>query len=258
MRRRHHRLVSSRHCRTCSLGEEDFLHPNASAFSSPSQPCSPCTSRAKATVWRWPALFLGTTLLRTLSKSSIIAFVAALGFACSRTQLCPAPLRSGSPSPPSLILASLWGLLDAYLNTYTETTNPETLTGRTIIWAISLEYRHQKTLLGHGFYSYRFVVPPSATSKPNKPTTNSSSSSSPSEPSASSSSSALLGLLPPDSPRSPVNLKTLAAELLLFALVRGLTDTQNFDLSFPLWLMTMLSILLAATPPPPDASIQAD
>ena len=41
-------------------------------------------------------------------------------------------------------------------------------------------------------------------------------------------------------------LKTLAAALLLFALIRGLTDTQNFDLSFPLWLMTMLSILPAS------------
>jgi hypothetical protein len=28
--------------------------------------------------------------------------------------------------------------------------------------------------------------------------------------------------------------------------IRGLTDAQNFDLSFPLWLMTMLSILFAA------------
>jgi heme A synthase len=44
----------------------------------------------------------------------------------------------------------------------------------------------------------------------------------------------------------PSHLKTLAASLLLFALIRGLTDTQNFDLSFPLWLMTMLSILFAA------------
>ena len=44
----------------------------------------------------------------------------------------------------------------------------------------------------------------------------------------------------------PGHLKTLTASLLLFALIRGLTDAQHFDLTFPLWLMAMLSILFAA------------
>jgi exopolysaccharide production protein ExoQ len=53
-------------------------------------------------------------------------------------------------------------------------------------------------------------------------------------------------------PRS--HLKNLTASLLIFALVRGLTDTQTFDLSFPLWLMTMLSILLAVPSDQPEQS----
>jgi hypothetical protein len=32
--------------------------------------------------------------------------------------------------------------------------------------------------------------------------------------------------------------------LLLFVLVRGLTDTEPFDLSLPLWAIVMISILI--------------
>jgi hypothetical protein len=32
---------------------------------------------------------------------------------------------------------------------------------------------------------------------------------------------------------------------LLFILVRGLADTENFDLSFPLWAITLTSLTLA-------------
>ena len=40
-------------------------------------------------------------------------------------------------------------------------------------------------------------------------------------------------------------LAKLGIALLLFALVRGLVDTERFDLSFPLWLMSALSLSVA-------------
>jgi O-antigen ligase len=38
-------------------------------------------------------------------------------------------------------------------------------------------------------------------------------------------------------------LKTLFLGLIVFILVRGLGDTERFDLSFPLWSMALLSLM---------------
>ena len=229
------------------LGEEDFLHPNALGFLFSIATLLAGHLARKSTVWVWPALFLGATLLRTLSKSAIIAFVAAFGFALIKDSTLSRKVKTWIGIAAALILTSLWGLLEAYFTTYTEGAGPETLTGRTLIWALSLEYAVKKPLLGNGFYSYRFVVPPIGKFE------------------AQQAHDELLqqffsfgavgGLLTialywiffrQIRRANPSHLKTLAASLFLFALIRGLTDTQNFDLSFPLWLMTMLSILFAA------------
>src|SRR6202021_388902 len=47
-----------------------------------------------------------------------------------------------------------------YLDTYTESTDPSTLTGRTIIWATTYEFALKKPLFGYGFYPYPFIIPP--------------------------------------------------------------------------------------------------
>jgi hypothetical protein len=229
------------------LGDEDFLHPNAlgSLFSIATLLAFHLARKTDA--WTWPALFLGATLLRTLSKSSVIAFVAAFGFTLIRDSTLSRKVKALIGVAAGLILASLWGLLEAYVTTYSEGTGPETLTGRTLIWAVSLEYAIKKPLLGNGFYSYRFIVPPFGTFE------------------AQQAHDELLQqffsfgavgafltvgiywIFFRQIRRSPPShLKTLSTTLLLFALIHGLTDTQIFDLSFPLWLMTMLSILLAS------------
>jgi hypothetical protein len=229
------------------LGDEDFLHPNALGFLFSIATMLAFHLARKTAVWTWPALFLGATLLRTLSKSAIIAFVAAFGFALIKDSTLSRKVKIRIGIAAGLILASLWGLLEAYLTTYTESTGPETLTGRTLIWASSLEYAVKKPILGNGFYSYRFIVPPFGTFEAQQAHD---------ELLQQFFSFGALGVLLTIAiywiffrqiHRSPPSqLKTLSATLLLFALIRGLTDTQIFDLSFPLWLMTMLSILLAA------------
>jgi hypothetical protein len=40
------------------------------------------------------------------------------------------------------------------------------------------------------------------------------------------------------------SMRTFWFALLLFVLVRGLTDTEPFDLSLPLWAIVMISILI--------------
>ena len=37
---------------------------------------------------------------------------------------------------------------------------------------------------------------------------------------------------------------TLAGALMVFAVVRGLVDTERFDVNFPLWLMTLFAMAL--------------
>lgn len=233
--------------RDLRLGDEDFLHPNALGFLFSIATLFAAHLARKNTLWIGPALFLGATLLRTLSKSSIIAFVIAFGFALIRDSTMSRKAKIWIGVAASIIVTSLWGLLEAYLIAYSQSLGPETLTGRTLIWAVSLEYAVKKPFLGSGFYSYRFIVPAFGTFE------------------AQQAHDELLqqffafgavGVLLTITlywlffrqirRAQTSHLKTLAATLLLFALIRGLTDTQTFDLSFPLWLMAMLSILLAA------------
>jgi exopolysaccharide production protein ExoQ len=229
------------------LGDEDFLHPNALGFLFSIAILLAAYLARKSTLWTWPALFLGATLIRTLSKSAIIAFVAAFGFSLVRDSTLSRKIKTWIGIAAGLIIASLWGLLEAYLITYSQGIGPETLTGRTLIWAVSLEYALKKPILGNGFYSYRFVVPPFGTFEAQQAHD---------ELLQQFFSLGAVGVLLAIAlywlffrqirRTQPSRLKTLAATLLLFALIRGLTDTQNFDLSFPLWLMALLSILLAA------------
>lgn len=240
------------------LGEEDFLHPNALGFQFSIATLLAAHLARKNAAWVWPALFLGGTLLRTLSKSAIIAFIAAFGFAFLKDSTLARKAKIWIGVAAGLILASLWGLLEAYLTTYTETAGPETLTGRTLIWAVSLEYAIKKPLLGNGFYSYRFIVPPFGKFEAQQAHD---------ELLQQFFSFGAVGVILTIAlywiffrqirRARPSHLKTLASSLLLFAIIRGLTDAQNFDLTFPLWLMAVLSILFAAQSPslrPPPKS----
>ena len=49
-------------------------------------------------------------------------------------------------------------------------------------------------------------------------------------------------------------LKSLAMAMLILVLVRGLVDTDRFQLCFPLWLVTMLSMALARVATPQRSS----
>ncbi len=235
------------------LGNEDFLHPNALGFLFSIATFLAIHLTRESTIWRVPALFLATTLLRTISKSAIIAFIVAFCFYLIWDSTLSRAVKARIAVAAGVILASLWGILEAYLSTYTEGTGPETLTGRTLIWAVSFEYALEKPLFGNGFYAYRFVVPPFGKFEGQEAHN---------ELLQQFFAYGAVGVIITialywmffrqirRAPRS--NLKNLAASLLVFALIRGLTDTQTFDLSFPLWLMAMLSILLAVPATQPE------
>ena len=229
------------------LGDLDFLHPNVLGFVfSIATLLAVHLAHETTTLWRWPALFIGCTLLRTISKSSIFAFLIAFSIYLVRDSALSRKIKIRLAIVAGLILASLSGLLEAYFTTYTAGTDPETLTGRTFIWAVSFEYALKKPIFGYGFYSYRFIVPPFGTFEAQQAHN---------ELLQQFFSFGAIGVLLTvgvywtffrQIRRAPAsNLKMLAGTILLLALVRGLTDTQIYDFSYPLWLLTMLSILLA-------------
>jgi exopolysaccharide production protein ExoQ len=235
------------------LGDEDFLHPNAIGFVFAIAALLAFSLAKQDSRWKWLGGLLATTLLRTLSKASIVAFLAASIFYLLRDARISRQTKIKIGITANLILASFWGLLEAYVDLYTQGTQAETLTGRTFIWAESFAIAVEKPWLGHGFYSFRWVVP-------------------------------LFGDFEAWQAHNEFlqqffcygivgvaivatlywvfflqvqrsancDLKTLAYALLIFALTRGIVDTERFDLSFPLWLMAMFALSLpvgAATLP---------
>jgi exopolysaccharide production protein ExoQ len=236
------------------LGDELYFHPNYIGMICVFGTLMALYLAHQEKNWRWPAFWLTLTLIRSISKTSIVAFLIAMTFYLFKEKALKRATKVKIAIAGVIILASLSGLLATYIDTYTESPDPSTLTGRTIIWSTTSELALEKPLLGHGFYAYRFVVPPFGTFE------------------ATHAHNELLqqffalgalGVLlviglywtvfRQVRRAPPSTLKTLAATLLIFALLHGLTDTLPFDLSYPLWFMAMLSILLASKTPAPDA-----
>jgi exopolysaccharide production protein ExoQ len=121
-------------------------------------------TRANRGDWRIAKFFLVVTLIRSLSKATLVAFVLS-------EALLLVLDRSMSRKAKWLIvifalclLAVFWGLLVAYVDYYTNNGNQaETLTGRIVIWLYVLGgvTDHPWSLfIGHGFDSWWKVVPP--------------------------------------------------------------------------------------------------
>lgn len=235
------------------LGDEEFLHPNAIGFVTAVATFMAIHLGHKKKSWRWLAFWLAFTLLRTISKTSIVAFAIAVTVYLFRDKTLTRATKVKIGLAGVVIVAMLWSSLAMYFDNYVESSDPATLTGRTLIWSTAGDLAIEKPIFGHGFYSFHFVVPPLGKFEP-----------------AHAHNELLqqffiLGIVGvalvvgiywvffTQIRRSPKSdIKTLAMALLIFAVFRGLTDTERNDLSFPLWLMAMLSILLAASQLQPE------
>jgi exopolysaccharide production protein ExoQ len=199
--------------------------------------------------WRLVTFFLLVTLLRSLSKTTIVAFLLSEGFILIQD-------RSMSRKAKALLITSVlllglvfWGLFQAYYDIYTSAGNQaETLTGRTAIWLYVLNavFDHSWTLwIGHGFDSWWKVVPPFGDHFEARHAEN--------ELLQQLYAYGVLGVITLVGlygslyrqvrrlPRSPVRVLFLG--LLLFIVVRGLAEADSFDLLFPLWSMVLISLL---------------
>jgi exopolysaccharide production protein ExoQ len=227
-------------------GNDDFFSPNAIALI-----CAfgvffaQFLSRSERS-WNFAAILLAITLLRTLSKTTIVAFAVGEAFfllrdhAISRRKLLAILASSG------LVIAAFWKLIQAYFEVYTTTGNEaETLTGRVGIWDYVYEQSLEKPWIGHGFHSFRNVVPAFGTFEPWHAHN---------ELLQLFYTYGIVGLLLfivvygslylqlHRLPRS--SHKALFLGLLLFIAIRGLGDTDRFELTLPFWLIFLISSLL--------------
>jgi O-antigen ligase len=193
------------------------------------------------------ACVLGVTLLRSLSKTTIVAFIIAEGFLLLRDKSMSRRTKLLLVFATALVTIAFWGLLASYFDIYSSAGNsPETLTGRLGIWAVILEEAVKQPWIGHGFYSVWKVIPPFG------------------EFEARHAHNELLqqfylygvvgigmitglyGSFYRQVRRlAPAPLKPFWYAFLLFVLIRGLADTEVYDFSFPLWAIVMFSVLLA-------------
>jgi exopolysaccharide production protein ExoQ len=219
--------------------------------------------------WRLVTFFLVVTLLRSLSKTTIVAFLVSEGVVLFQD-------RSMSRKTKVLLLTSVlllglvfWGLFEAYYDIYTSAGNQaETLTGRTAIWLYVLNavFDHPWNLwIGHGFDSWWKVVPPFGDQFEARHAEN--------ELLQQFYAYGLLGVITLVGlyrslyrqvrrlTRSPIRVLFLG--LLLFIVVRGLAEADSFDLLFPLWSIFLISQLAdckdiasqVLAPAPPHAKV---
>ncbi len=231
------------------LGDEEFLGPNQIGYA-----CAfafffaQYLMRAGVKGLRMPAAFLAITMLRSLSKTTIVAFVVAQAFLLLRDRSLGWKAKFYIGCAAAVVVAAFWSLLSAYYDVYTNAGNQsETLTGRIGIWAFILSEALQHPWIGHGFHSVWKVIPPFGVFE------------------ARHAHNELLqqfyaygalgvallvclyGSIYLEVRRIRTGpIKTLLLAVLLFVVVRGFADTEVFDLSLPLWAIVLIGSTLAS------------
>lgn len=200
--------------------------------------------------WRITALFLVVTLFRSLSKATIIAFIACQAYLLTRDSGMSRQRKSLVIAFAVVLSLCFWGLFGAYYDVYsTEGNQAETLTGRTAIWAWTLDAALDHPWVGNGFDAMWKVAPPfggdlfEARHAEN-------------ELLQQFFAYGVCGIilagaiyaslyleirkLPPGSER------VILTSFLIYIVVRGLAEAEPFDLLLPLWLTTALALLVRA------------
>ena len=203
--------------------------------------------RRKDGKWGLVAAFLAATLLRSLSKTTIVAFLLAESFLVIQDRSITRKSKIILTFAVILAILVSWGLFEAYYDIYTNAGNQaETLTGRTAIWAYCLTAAIEQPWIGHGFDSLWKVVPPFSNGQFE----------------ARHAENELLqqfyaygavgiavligvyGSLYAKIRRlryGPVRVTFVS--LLLFIVIRGFAEAEPFDLLLPLWSIVMIAAL---------------
>jgi exopolysaccharide production protein ExoQ len=231
------------------LGDEELLGPNqigylcAFAFF-----FAQYLMREKEGKWWMAALLLGVTLLRSLSKTSIIAFLVAESFLLARDSTMNRKSKALLVLGVGVVVVVFWGLLSSYYDVYTSAgSQAETLSGRIGIWAYILAEAVQQPWIGHGFHSVWKVIPPFGADQFEARHAHN-------EMLQQFYAYGVVGVclflgiygsfFRQIRKLAAGPARTFFFGLLLFVLVRGVADTEPFDLSLPLWVIVMMSLLI--------------
>jgi O-antigen ligase len=201
--------------------------------------------------WRFPMFLLVITLLRSLSKTTLVAFVISESFLIIRDRSMSRKTKMLLAISAVILIFAFWGLFEAYYDIYTTAGNQaETLTGRTAIWlyAVNAVSDHPWTLwVGHGFDSWWKVVPPFGGEQFEARHAEN-------EVLQQFYAYGVVGVVTLVGlygslyrqlrriPKSPTKLLFLS--VLIFIIVRGLAEADAFDLLLPLWSMILISVLV--------------
>jgi len=231
-------------------GNDEFFSPNAIGFTCAFGIFLAQFLLLQSKSWRLPAIFLAISLLRSLSKTTIVAFAVSQAILLFTSKTISRRVKARIVAAAVAIVAAFSGLLADYYDVYTNAGNQaETLTGRVGIWSFILDRSLERPWLGHGFNSVWKVIPPFG----------------PDQFEAWHAHNevlqqfyaygvvgiVLLGGLYLSFYRKARSLalpahRAVFAALILFIVIRGFADTERFDLSFPLWSIALLSLMFAA------------
>jgi O-antigen ligase len=202
--------------------------------------------------WRLAIFFLTVTLLRSLSKATIVAFIVGEGFLLIRDRSMSRRTKAVVACSAVLLIAVFWGLIVSYFDAYTTTGNQaETLTGRTAVWAFTLNEALDKPWFGNGIDGMWKVFPPfgkemfEARHAENELL----------QQFFAYGAAGVLMLLGIYGSlfRGIIRLnngpsKSVLAAIMLFIFVRGLAEAEPFDLLLPMWMITLLSCIVDQRP----------
>jgi len=229
------------------IGDEDYLNPNTignlCAFAIFFAQYFVRTGRGR---WGAAIFFLAITLLRTLSKTAIVAFFLSEGYLILRDRALTRRTKIYLALAATIVIVAFWGLFEAYFDFYTTYGNQsETLTGRTAIWLYAGEAVLEKPWIGYGFDSMWKVVPAFGIFEARHAEN---------EILEQFYSYGVVGLVMLAALYGGVyrRLRKLAkgplrmtlAGLLSFVLIRGLAEAEPFDLLLPLWSIVLITSLV--------------
>jgi exopolysaccharide production protein ExoQ len=231
------------------LGDPDFFNTNQIAdLCAISILFAQLLLRRKAGKWGFVTLFLVVTLLRSLSKATLAAFLVCEAFLVIRDHAMSRRKKMLLAGAAVLLTLAFWGLFEAYYSVYTNAGNQaETLTGRTAIWAYTLDAGLSKPWFGNGFDSLWKVVPPFGNEMFEARHAEN-------ELLQQFYSYGVFGIVIligiygslwrriRKLPRS--SIKVIFLSIMLYVVVRGLAEANTFDLLLPLWALVLLAALV--------------
>jgi O-antigen ligase len=151
------------------LGDLEFLHPgNVGKYAGQAVLCS-CFMWLRNREnkgwdrWLWvgSTLFLAWILLRSLSKTSIVALVCSAVFYIMHSRVISLKTKVTALVVATVLFCAMYTVVNTYLVTYFQESpnDASTLTGRTVLWAESWEMIQDHPILGYGFLSFRDYGP---------------------------------------------------------------------------------------------------